>query len=122
MATVIVDDRAAALRVGYEATDWSTPMTFDAYEDALRDWTVRAIRRDGEIIGAVFTKDGELHVSIRPDWRRRWVTKGILRELFAEPVKTRVTAGHEYMRGVLARLGFTEHSDGMFVKENCYGH
>lgn len=122
MATVIVDDRAAAMRVGYEATDWSAPLTFDAYESALRDWTVRAIQRDGEVIGAVFTKDGELHVSIRPDWRRRWMTKGILRELFAKPVKTRVAAGHDYMRGVLERLGFTEHSNGMFVKENCYGH
>lgn len=117
MATTVVDDRAAALAVGFEATDWSFPVTFEQYAQALSDWTIRAIQRDGEIIGAVFDKDGEVHVSVLPPWRKKWATKGLLRELFSPPVKTSVAEGHEYMCEILVRLGFVEQPDGMFVKE-----
>jgi hypothetical protein len=120
--TIITDDRAAALRVGYEATDWSAAISFDDYERALGDWTVQALQRDGETIGAVFTKGDEIHVSVRPDWRRRWATKGLLRVLLAKPVCTRVTPGHEYMNGILKRLGFNEQPDGLLVKGVGYGH
>lgn len=122
MTTAFVDDRDAALRVGYAATDWSQPISYDEYKTALADWSIQAIRRDGEIIGAVFTKNGEIHVSIRPDWRKRWVTKGVLKTLFGQPVFTRIAAGHDYMRDILKRLDFKEQPDGRFVKESCYGH
>ena len=122
MPTLITDDRSTAMRVGYEATDWSASVSFDEYERALEDWVVQALQRDGETIGAVFTKDGEIHVSIRPDWRRRWATKGLLRDLLDKPIRTRVTPGHEYMNDILKRLGFTEQPDGMFVKEIHHGH
>lgn len=117
MATTVINDRAAALAVGFVATDWGFPVTFEQYAQSLSDWTVRAIERDGEIIGAVFNKDGEVHVSVLPPWRKQWATKGLLRELLSPPVKTSVADGHDYMRGILTRLGFVEQPDGMFVKE-----
>lgn len=92
-------------------------MTFDEYAQALSDWTVHALRQGDELIGAVFKKDGEIHVSVLPQWRKRWATKGLLRKLLAPPVKTRIANGHDYMRGILLRLGFVEQPDGMFVKE-----
>jgi hypothetical protein len=122
VTTVFVADRDAGLRVGYAATDWSQPISYEDYQAALAAWEVQAIKRDGEVIGAVFTKDGELHVSIRPDWRKKWLTKGVLKMLFSQPVCTRIASGHDYMRGILSRLGFKEQPDGMFVKEQCYGH
>jgi hypothetical protein len=119
MPTQIVDDREAALRVGYEATDWSAPILFEDYRNAVKDWIIKAIKRDEQIIGAVYRKNDELHVSILPEWRRVWVTKGLLRQLFDGPrVATKVTPGHEHMYGILKRLGFKESDGGMLVKEN----
>ena len=119
MTTQLVDDRETALRVGYEATDWNAPMVFEDYCAAVKDWTVKAIKRDDSVIGAVYRKDNELHVSILPEWRRVWVTKGLLRQLFSGPkVTTKVTHGHDYMYDILKRLGFKESDGGMLVKEN----
>ena len=119
MTTQLVDDRETALRVGYEATDWNAPMVFEDYCAAVKDWTVKAIKRDDSVIGAVYRKDDELHVSILPEWRRVWVTKGLLKQLFSGPkVTTKITHGHDYMYDILKRLGFKESDGGMLVKEN----
>lgn len=117
MTTQLVANRDQALRVGFEATDWSRPIDFAWFQQAMEDWDVRAIQRDGEYIGAVFSRGSELHVSVLPQWRRKWVTKGLLRELFdGKLVTTRVMPGHDYMYDILARLGFVQTDDGAFVK------
>ena len=114
--TGLVDDRATALRVGYEATDWSAPIAFEDYARAVDGWDIKAIMRDDKCIGAAYFNDGELHVSILPEWRRRWATKGLLKALFGTArVTTRVTPGHEYMHGILERLGFSN-DNGTFVR------
>jgi hypothetical protein len=59
MTTQLVDDRESALRVGYEATDWSAPVLFEDYRNSVKDWIIKAIKRDDEIIGAVYRKDDE---------------------------------------------------------------
>lgn len=119
MTTQLIDDRETALRIGYKATDWSEPIAFEDYCSAVKDWTIKAIKRDDDVIGAVYKKDDELHVSILPEWRRIWVTKGLLKQLFnGSKITTRVTSGHDYMYDILKRLGFKESDGGMLVKEN----
>jgi GNAT superfamily N-acetyltransferase len=119
MSTTLVDDREAGLRVGYDATDWSAPILYEEYRNAVKDWIIKAISRDGQIIGAVYLNGDELHVSVLPEWRRRWLTKELLKQLFGGPrVTTKVTAGHDYMYEVLKRLGFKESDGGLLVKEN----
>lgn len=119
MTTRLVPDRSEALKIGYQATDWAQSIDYATYEAALQDWDVKAVERDGKYIGAAFFRGDEMHTSIVPEWRRRWVTKGLLKDLFANGrVTTRVTPGHEYMHDILRRLGFTETQDGWFVKEH----
>lgn len=117
MTTHLVANRQEALRVGFEATDWSRPVDFESFAQAMEDWDVRAIERDGRCIGAAFVKGSELHISVLPEWRGKWFTKNMLRELFdGKLVTTRVMPGHEYMYDILARLGFVQTEDGAFVK------
>lgn len=99
-----------ALRIGYEATDWSQPISYEDYCELLQGWDVSLLKRGDEVIGTLFRKDGEVHVSILPEWRKRWVTRGLLRQILAgDNVTTRVTPGHEYyMHGILKRLGFVQ--------------
>lgn len=121
MTTEIVDDRELALQVGYAATDWGEYFPFKDYLDIAASWEVSVIVRDSVPIGAIFKKDGETHVSILPEWRRRWLTKGLLKTILADMQTTRVADGHDFMYGILERLGFRRSPDGMLTRENGYG-
>lgn len=117
------DDRQAALRIGYDATDWTEKPSFERYENALADWTVRLMEHKGEPVGALYTKGYEFHVSIVPEWRGRWATRSTLKAMIQTPVSiTRVTPGHERVHGFLKRLGFEHRGNGLFVKEDLNGH
>lgn len=118
MTTRIVDDRDLALAVGFQATDWPEPIDYEEYLAISNDWQVYVIIRDERPIGALFKKNGETHVSILPNWRRRWATKGLLKEILSDMRFTRVAEGHDFMYGILERLGFTRQSDGTVAREN----
>jgi len=118
MTTRIVDDRNLALAIGYIATHWPEPVTYEDYLEIARNWKVTVLYRDSEPIGAVYKRDGETHVSVLPHWRRRWLTKGILKEILSDMRITSVADGHDFMYGILERLGFRRQSDGTVVREN----
>lgn len=117
MATTLTDDRETGLTIGYAATDWSSPVDYAAYEAALKDWAVKTIVRDGTPIGAAYFKAGEVHVSILPEWRKKWATRGILAQLFADDgAFSRIAPGHDYMFDIFRRLGFNVYDDGIVVR------
>ena len=117
MTTQLTDDRDTALAIGYVATECGERISYADYRATLEDWRVRALERDGRPIGAVYSRGDEIHVSVLPDHRRRWATKGVLKQLFAGArVTTTVVPGHEYMYDILKRLGFVQMPDGQFVK------
>jgi hypothetical protein len=117
VSTELVDDRDTALAVGYVATDWTHVVPFDAYCEALEPCRVQAIVRNQQCIGALYRLGDEVHVSVLPDYRRRWASKGLLKQIFSGArVTTRVVPGHEYMYDILTRLGFVQMPDGLFVK------
>jgi len=106
------DNREAALRVGYEATDWTEWPSYEAYIAAMADWDVRLIDKDGEAIGAVYTRGPEFHISVLPEWRGKWMTRRILKEIIPDPVAvTQVQVGHEDVSDMLKRLGFEKRSE-----------
>ena len=120
MTTVLTDDREAGLRIGYAATDWTEKPSFERYRDALKDWTVRLMVRDGNPIGAVYTRGTEFHVSVLKPWRGTWATRSMLKQIMPEPVAmTRITPGFGHVAGLLERLGFERRSDGAYVKETA---
>lgn len=118
MTTKIVDSRDEAIAIGYKATDWHEPIAYGQYLAIAAEWDVKAVVKDGEVIGATYFKHGEIHVSILPEWRKRWLTKGLLREILKNATMTRVTPGHEYMFNILKRLGFVDQGMGTFIREN----
>ena len=114
----LLPDRETALRIGYEATDWNEKPSYERYVDALAAWTVRLMDRGGEPIGAVYTHGQEFHVSVLPAWRGRWATRGVLKQIIAEPVSmTRVSPGFAHVGPMLGRIGFEDRGSGVFVRE-----
>lgn len=118
MTTKIVDNRGLGLKIGYAATDWAQPIKYKDYERIASDWQVSVLIRDTEPIGAIFKRNGETHVSILPKWRRRWATKGLVKEILSDMRYTRVADGHDFMYGVLERLGFVRQPDGTVARES----
>jgi hypothetical protein len=123
LTTELVNDRNTGLKIGFEATDWSQPVSFDDYALAVKDWIIKTVARDGVPIGAFYQKGDEIHFSIKPEWRRKWFTKGLKREVFdKQRVTTKVTPGHDYMIPILERMGFKDDGTGLMVKEYSNGH
>jgi hypothetical protein len=123
MTTTLVPNREIALRVGYVATDWTEKPPYQRYADALTEWEVQVIARDDKAIGAAFKRGPEFHVSILPEWRSKWATRGLLNSLIERPVSvTKVTPGHERMYGILMRLGFRHEGSGVFVRDSSDGY
>ena len=123
MSIRLVDDRATALRIGYDATEWSAPVDFEAYEKGLEDWDVKLVVRNEQPVGAMFSLDDEIHFSILPKWRKKWLTKQFLRDLFDNRrIVTRVTPGFDNITEQLERLGFEMRPDGLLVKEAHRGY
>jgi len=118
MATHIVNNRDLGLLIGYAATDWAQPIKYEDYAGIAASWQVSVLVRDNEPIGAVFKRAGETHVSVLPQWRRRWATKGLVKEILSDMRYTRVADGHDFMYGVLERLGFVRQPDGTVAREN----
>ena len=112
------NDRAVALKIGYAATDWEDYISYEDYEAIAADWDLKLIVRDDTPIGAIYSKNGETHVSILPEWRRRWLTKGLLKEILADMQFTKVAKGHDFMYNILERLGFKRQADGTVAREN----
>jgi len=118
MTTQIVNNRDLGLKIGYAATDWAAPIEYKDYEIIASNWQVSVLVRDNEPIGAVFKRNGETHVSVLPKWRRRWLTKGLVKEILSDMRYTRVADGHDFMYGVLERLGFVRQPDGTVARES----
>lgn len=121
LATAVIrlaEDRETALRVGYDATDWTEWPSYEAYKAAMSDWDVRLIDKDGHGIGAAYTKGPEFHISILPEWRGKWMTRRILKEIIPDPVAvTQVQVGHEDVSDMLKRLGFEKRSE-VYVRQS----
>lgn len=117
MASSIIDDRDLALKVGYIATDWANPISYDDYTIVASDWNIKVLMRDSEPIGAIFRRNGETHVSIVPKWRKKWLTKGLLKELLTDTQFTKIADGHDFMYNILGRLGFVLQSNGTLTRE-----
>ena len=78
--------RAEALKIGYEATDWLKVPGFEEYTEFMDEWTVELLVRNGEPIGAIYTRGPEFHISILPEWRGRWATRSILKRIIPRPL------------------------------------
>lgn len=121
MPTQLVNNRQKALKVGFEATDWSTPTDWQAYLQRIAGWDASLIERDGKAIGAVFRKGEEVHVSVLPEWRGRWATRGIIDQVLGQGRVVTQVGEARWMANILERLGFKQ-AGQYHVREALNGH
>lgn len=121
--TTLVDDRETALRIGHDASDWAQDVTRADFQAYFAKWEVLAVVKDEQCIGACLyePETSEMHFSILPKWRKKWLTKDILARICGMPrILTRVPAGYPFMEPILERLGF-KHLSGEFWARDSHG-
>jgi hypothetical protein len=80
--------RHEAIEAGWLAYMERTPGMEDAYRAACGPWQVIAVVSGAEVIGALYARDGVIHVGIVPDWRSRWASRRLIREMFGYGTQT----------------------------------
>lgn len=104
----LVDD-IEAVKFGRRALRDTFPVS---YKD-ISLFEIKALKDKG-IIGAVFYIGPEVHVAILPKYRKKWMSKRIIREILRVPFEKygyATTMGFEKDRDFLERLGFKKQSE-----------
>ena len=73
------------------------------YREAVRLWRVVALVSGDEVIGALFHREGVIHIGIVPEWRKRWATRGLLKACFRYGTKTTLLPGEVEQREFVRR-------------------
>ena len=68
---------------------------FQVYYNYIAFWDIHPIEHKGKVVGAVFTKDDEIHISVNGPWFPRKYIKPILFPLF-DKYKELVTTVDDY--------------------------
>lgn len=92
MSSVSLDPmrRAEAIEAGWLAYCERAEGLRDAYLSACAGWAVDAVCCGAEVIGALFHKDGLIHLGIVPAWRGRWASRRVIREMLQRGTKTEI--------------------------------
>lgn len=83
--------RDQAIEAGWLAYESRCKGMRDAYLKACESWTIEAVCSGDEVIGALYSKDGVIHLGIVEAWRGRWASRRLIREMLKRGTKTEVT-------------------------------
>src|SRR5260221_81708 len=94
--------RDEALLAGFAAMRERLPAeySFETFCERLADWRVDAFCDGERAIGMLMVRGAELHVAVLPEVRGRWLSRRLIREVFAPIIsrygqaKTSVVAGN----------------------------
>ena len=114
MITFDPNRRAEAVEAGWRAYSERVPTLRGAYDDVCQRYRVIAICKDSEVIGALFERAGEIHVGVIPEWRGRWLSRRVMREILSYGTKTRVLDSEPESIDFVTRFGFRKQGD-MYV-------
>jgi GNAT superfamily N-acetyltransferase len=85
--------RDEAIEAGWRAYDEQLPGHEAAYRAACERWRVVAVVAADEVIGALFVDGDVIHLGIVPEWRRRWASRRLLRQMLSYGKRTEVLVG-----------------------------
>lgn len=82
--------RDEAIEAGWLAYRERIPGHEAAYRKTCSGWHVVAVCNDGDVIGALFAQDGVIHIGIRPEWRSKWASRRVIKEMLSYGKTTRL--------------------------------
>jgi GNAT superfamily N-acetyltransferase len=106
--------RDEAIAAGWLAYAERVPGYYGAYLNYCDAWQLVAVCSDGEVIGALFVKDGEIHVGIVPEWRGRWASRRVIREMLSYGTATTLMDSEDECKRFIGRIGFKPVGEGKY--------
>ena len=109
----ITNERIEALKAGWEALSDRAP---DIEGNNFDGFDIQAFKKDNEVIGMLMTRGPELHVAILPEYRRRWLSAGLIRKVLGNIIdkygyaSTSVMKDNVIGQDFVERLGFERQS------------
>jgi GNAT superfamily N-acetyltransferase len=107
--------RDEAIDAGWLAYRERVPALEIEYRKACEGWRVIAVVESGSVIGALFVKDGTIHLGIIPEWRGRWASRRMIREMLGYGRKTTVGGDETGCLSFVQRLGFERVGDEFHI-------
>lgn len=107
--------RQEAIDAGWMAYRDRIPSMEAAYRSACEAWQVVAVVAD-RVIGALFARDGVIHLGVVPEWRGRWASRRLIREMLSYGTRTTLMPGEDGPREFIGRIGFVKtEEEGAYV-------
>lgn len=106
--------REEAIDAGWLAYRDRLPDMEAVYRKACEGWQVIAVVAD-RVIGALFARDGVIHLGIVPEWKGRWASRRLIREMLGYGTRTTLLLDEDGPREFIGRIGFVETEGGAYV-------
>jgi ribosomal protein S18 acetylase RimI-like enzyme len=103
------NDRLGALRAGWEALSERAP---DIEGNNFDGFDIQAFKDGDKVIGMLMTRCSELHVAILPEYRRRWLSARLIKQVLGNIidkygyVSTSVMKDNVIGQDFVERIGF----------------
>lgn len=106
--------RDEAIDAGWVAYRDRLPGMESAYRAWCEAWQVIAVVAD-QVIGALFARDGVIHLGIVPEWRNRWASRRLIRDMLSYGKTTTLLPEEDAPREFVSRIGFAQTEGGTYV-------
>lgn len=100
------------ITAAYEFSKERLPgVSFDRFLEMFKDWRIVGINQGQKCAGVVFMKDGFVHICVSPEYRRRWASKRLIKQIIHLAsidgvARTSVFKTDDYRQRFAERLGF----------------
>ena len=109
--------REEAIEAGWLSYKERVPGFECQYRKACEGFDVIAIVAN-KVIGALFAKDGVIHLGIVPEWRGKWASRRLIAEMLEYGRITTLLPEETVPMRFITRLGFKQVGAREFVKES----
>ena len=96
----------------YDAISYRLEIPKEEFLEALKEWTLNPIEKDGRLAAVVMVKDNEVHVASAEEYRGKWLSRKVIKDMLGKILDehgcavTSVSYGNELGRDFVERLGF----------------
>lgn len=107
MVSLDPNRREEAIEAGWIAYRDRVPDMEAAFRAACKGWQVIAVVAD-RVIGALFARAGVIHLGIVPEWRGRWASRRLIRQMLGYGKTTTLLPDEADSRDFIGRIGFVQ--------------
>ena len=87
--------RDEAIEAGWEAYAERLPGQEALYRAGCVNWQTVAVCDGEKVVGALFVKDGVIHLGIVPSYRSRWASRRLIRQMLEHGTRTTFSTDDE---------------------------